>query len=171
METVIHALRARRLLLVLDNCEHLINACAQIAATLLRRCPEVSILASSREALNIEGETVQAISPLAVFEFARQEIGLPIAQLAELDGVQLFLERASAVRPDFALTPENAPLIARICWRLDGIPLAIELAAARVKVLTLEQILDRLDDRFRLLSGGSRASRRSERSLIGAMIC
>ena len=169
LETLVHALRARRLLLVLDNCEHLIAACAQIAATLLRRCPEVSILASSREALNIEGETVQAISPLTVFEFSWQESELPISQLAELEAVQLFLERAAAVCPDFRLTKANAALLARICWRLDGIPLAIELAAARLKVLTLEQILARLDDRFRLLSGGSRVAKTRQQTL-GALI-
>ena len=166
LDTVIHALRARRLLLVLDNCEHLIDACAQIAATLLRSCPELSILATSREALNIEGETVQAITPLAVFEFATQPSELPAAQAAELEAVQLFLERAAAARPDFVLTPKNAPLIARICWRLDGLPLAIELAAARLKVLTLEQILDRLDDRFRLLNAGSRVAQPRQQTLV-----
>ncbi len=169
LETLVHALRARRLLLVLDNCEHLIAACAQIAATLLRSCPEVSILASSREALNIEGETIQPIAPLTVFEFGRQESELPASQLAELEAVQLFAERAAAVRPGFTLTKENGPLVAKICWRLDGIPLAIELAAARVKVLTLQQILDQLDNRFRLLSGGSRVAQTRQRTL-GALI-
>jgi predicted ATPase/class 3 adenylate cyclase len=169
LETLADALRPRHLLLVLDNCEHLISACAQTAATLLRRCPKVTILASSREALNIEGETLQPVPPLGVPEFSRHDNELEPAQIAELEAVKLFIERASAVRPGFSLTPENAPLIARICWRLDGIPLAIELAAARIKVLSLEQIFTRLDDRFRLLSGGSRAALPRQQTL-GALI-
>ena len=169
LDTLIGALRARQLLLVLDNCEHLIAACAQTAATLLRRCAEVKILATSREALNIEGETIQAVPPLAVAEFGRPEAAPELDHLAELEAVQLFGERAAAVRPGFAVTAENAPLVARICWRLDGIPLAIELAAARLKVLSLEQILDRVDDRFHLLSGGSRAALPRQQTL-GALI-
>jgi predicted ATPase len=139
LDTLVDALRARNLLLVLDNCEHLITVCAQITATLLRRCPQVKILATSREALNIEGETIQVVPPLAVTEFRQLETETEISRLGELEAVQLFVDRAAAVRPGFAVKPENAPLIARICWRLDGIPLAIELAAARVKVLSLEQ--------------------------------
>jgi predicted ATPase/class 3 adenylate cyclase len=158
LDTLVEALRPRHLLLVLDNCEHLIGACAQSAATLLRRCPDVRILASSREALNIEGETIQPVPPLGTAEFGWGETDLDVEQLAELEAIQLFVERAAAVKPGFALTPQNASLIAEICWRLDGIPLAIELAAARVKVLPLDQILKRLDDRFRLLSGGSRTA-------------
>ena len=169
LDTLMDALQARHLLLVLDNCEHLIAACAHTAATLLRRCPAVKILATSREALNIEGETIQTVPPLAVAEFGRPEIHPEADRFAELEAVQLFAERAAAARPGFAVTAENAPLLARICWRLDGIPLAIELAAARVKVLSLEQILARLDDRFRLLSGGSRAALPRQQTL-GALI-
>jgi len=169
LDTLIDALRARHLLIVLDNCEHLIAACAQTAATLLRRCPTLKILASSREALNIEGETILTVPPLAVTEFRQLETDTAMDRLADLEAVQLFVERAAAVRLGFVLSPENAPLIARICWRLDGIPLAIELAAARVKVLSLEQILVRLDDRFRLLSGGSRAALPRQQTL-GALI-
>jgi predicted ATPase/class 3 adenylate cyclase len=168
-ETLVAALRPRQLLLVLDNCEHLIGACAQMVAQVLRRCPGVKVLASSREALNIEGETICPVPPLATMGYQELEAGVPMDELAGLEAVQLFVERAAAVRPGFSLTPENALLLARICWRLDGIPLAIELAAARVKVLTLDQILERLDNRFRLLSGGSRAALPRQQTL-GALI-
>jgi predicted ATPase/class 3 adenylate cyclase len=169
LDTLIDALEARNLLVVLDNCEHLIQACAQTASALLRRCPEIRILASSREALNIDGEVILPVPPLITAEFGRVGNDLQIDQLAELEAVQLFVERANAVKPGFSLTEENAKLLAEICWRLDGIPLAIELAAARVKVLSLEQILTRLDDRFRLLSGGSRTALPRQQTL-GALI-
>src|SRR4030095_5052782 len=151
LETIADALRARQLLLILDNCEHIIAPCAQVAATLLRRCPDLVILASSREPLSIAGETIWLVPPLAVPEFRREERGAEFDNLAELEAVQLFVERAASVRPEFSLAPDNVRIVAEICSRLDGIPLAIELAAARVKVLSLQQILARLDDRFRLL--------------------
>ena len=169
LDTLIDAVEARNLLIVLDNCEHLIQACAQTASALLRRCPEIRILASSREALNIDGEVILPVPPLITAEFGRVGNDLQLDQLAELEAVQLFVERAGAVKPGFSLTEENAKLLAEICWRLDGIPLAIELAAARVKVLSLEQILTRLDDRFRLLSGGSRTALPRQQTL-GALI-
>jgi predicted ATPase/class 3 adenylate cyclase len=169
LSTLIDALRPRHLLLVLDNCEHLISACAQIASTLLRNCPQVKIITSSREPLSIEGETLWPVSALAVPDFSRSQESLEFDKLGEFEAVQLFVERAAAVRPDFALTAENAPLVANICWRLDGIPLALELAAARVKVLPLAQILTRLDDRFRLLTGGSRTALPRQQTL-GALI-
>ena len=169
LETLVHALRTRRLLLVMDNCEHLLDACARIASTLLRSCPELRILATSREALSIEGETIQHVSPLKVVEFERPEYARSVDKVAQIEAVQLFLERASAARPEFELTAANALVVAKICWRLDGIPLAIELAAARVKVLTLEQILEQLDDRFRLLSAGNRAAQ-SRQQTLGALI-
>ena len=169
LETLIDKLRARQLLLVLDNCEHLIAGCAQAAEALLRRCPQLAILASSREPLSIAGETIWAVPSLTVPESYRSVEEADFDTLAQLEAVQLFVERAAAVRPDFALTQDNARLIAKLCWRLDGIPLAIELAAARVKVLTLAQILTRLDDRFRLLSGGSRTALPRQQTL-GALI-
>jgi predicted ATPase/class 3 adenylate cyclase len=169
LTTLVDALKTRHLLLVLDNCEHLISGCAQVAATLLRSCPEVKIMASSREPLSIEGETIWGVSPLSVPDFRRNEPVLDLEEIAQLEAVQLFVDRAAAVRPEFRLTAENAELIARICWRLDGIPLAIELAAARVKLLPLAQILERLDDRFRLLTGGSRAALPRQQTL-GALI-
>jgi predicted ATPase/class 3 adenylate cyclase len=169
LDTLADALRARRLLLVLDNCEHLIAACAQIAAALLRRCPDLIILASSREPLSIDGETIWPVPPLTVPEFRRDERDVEFDNLPELEAVQLFAERAASIRPDFSLTPENVRIVAKICWRLDGIPLAIELAAARVKALTLQQILTRLDDRFRLLSTGSRTALPRQQTL-GSLI-
>lgn len=169
LDTLLAALRTRQLLLVLDNCEHLVEACAQVVTTLLRRCPGVNVLASSREALNISGESIYPVPPLGTLEYSDLSEGVNPNQLAELEAVQLFVERAASVRPGFAVTPENAALIGRICWRLDGIPLAIELAAARVKVLSLDQILTRLDDRFRLLSGGSRTALPRQQTL-GALI-
>jgi predicted ATPase/class 3 adenylate cyclase len=169
LATLTEVLRTRKLLLVLDNCEHLVAACAQIASTLLRHCPDLKIIASSREPLSIEGETVWAVSALAVPEMDLQDSSPEFKDLENLEAVQLFVERAAAVRPDFTLTPENAPLVAKICWRLDGIPLALELAAARIKVLPLTQILARLDDRFRLLTGGSRTALPRQQTL-GALI-
>ncbi|HET7091269.1 MAG TPA: tetratricopeptide repeat protein [Anaerolineae bacterium] len=150
-------LRAKHLLLILDNCEHLIDACAHLADHLLRACAHLKILASSREALGIAGEIAFRVPSLAVppdvLSAARDLEGL-----TRCESAQLFVERTMAVQPHFAVTPQNAPAIAQICQRLDGIPLALELAAARVKVLSVEQIAARLNDRFRLLTGGSRAA-------------
>jgi predicted ATPase/class 3 adenylate cyclase len=169
LDTLISALRSRQLLIVLDNCEHLIGACAETASALLRCCPELKILASSREPLGIAGESIWGVPSLAVPDFSRDEQEPSFEEIESLEAVQLFVDRAKAVRPDFALTPRNAPVVAKICWRLDGIPLAIELAAARVKVLTPEQILTRLDNRFQLLSGGSRTALPRQQTL-GALI-
>ncbi|MFT3896019.1 MAG: adenylate/guanylate cyclase domain-containing protein [Anaerolineales bacterium] len=134
-------LRDKKLLLILDNCEHLIQACAKLANDLLHQCAALKILASSREALGIAGE-----------------MSYHIPSLADSESMRLFCERASAVNPNFHLTESNASYVAQICSRLDGIPLAIELAAARAKLLSPEQIASRLDDRFRLLVGGSRTA-------------
>ena len=152
-ETVANFLRAKQLLLALDNCEHLIHACAQLVDTLLSQCPTLKVLATSRETLGVPGE-VAWIVPLLSLPDAQQLP--PVPGLEKYEAVQLFLERSTAVQPDFALTEKNAPSVTQICQRLDGIPLAIELAAARVKVLSVEQIAARLDDRFGLLTGGSR---------------
>lgn len=169
LDTLINALHGWRLLLVLDNCEHLIGTVADIAGTLLRRCPELHILASSREPLSIAGETIWPVPTLDVPEFVRGGATPPMSSFAELEAVQLFVERAAAVKPGFKLTPENAMTVARLCWRLDGIALAIELAAARVKLLTPAQILARIDDRFHLLSSGSRNALPRQQTL-GALI-
>jgi predicted ATPase/class 3 adenylate cyclase len=138
---VMDYLRDKKLLLILDNCEHLIEACARLADDLLHECVGLRILASSREALGIAGETAYRIP-----------------SLADSESTQLFVDRACAANAKFNLTDSNAPAIAQICRRLDGIPLAIELAAARVRLLSPEQIASRLDDRFRLLIGGSRTA-------------
>ena len=154
LDLLLDYLRAKHLLLILDNCEHLVEAAAQLTHTLLSACPHLKILASSREALGVPGETAYRLPSLS----------LPDAQAASLDSllqndcVRLFVERAMAAYPPFRLQEKNAFAIADICTRLDGIPLAIELAAARTKVFSPEQIDARLDDRFRLLTGGSRTA-------------
>ena len=165
-ETLIEALDSRRLLLVLDNCEHLTNACAALAARLLRACPQLRILTTSREPLGVPGEVAWPVPPLALPE---EDGAAPLAVLAGAEAVRLFVERASAARPGFALTERNAAAVARICRRLDGLPLAIELAAARVRALAPGEIATRLDDRFRLLVGGGRASPPRHQTLRAAI--
>jgi predicted ATPase/class 3 adenylate cyclase len=163
LATLTDYLRAKQLLLILDNCEHLIEACAQLADALLHACPRLHILASSREALGIAGETTYRVPSLSCPD-PRQVIGAgskpaptqPALHMYE--AVRLFIDRAVSAQPHFTVTNANAPTVAQICQRLDGIPLAIELAAARVKGLKVEQIAQRLDDRFRLLTGGSRTA-------------
>jgi predicted ATPase/class 3 adenylate cyclase len=148
-------LRNRKALLVFDNCEHLIEACAKLADLLLRSCQEVTILATSREALGLPGELAWPVPSLSLPDMKQ----LPdIEQLSQYESVRLFSDRAVLVQPHFALTKDNALAVAQTCYRLDGIPLAIELAAARVKMISVEQIASRLDDRFRLLTGGSRTA-------------
>ena len=135
LATLTDTLRSQRLLLVLDSCEHLIGACADLAERLLRACPNLRILATSREPLRIAGETSWAVPALSVPDPRR----LPSPErLVDFDGVRLFVERAGSVLPGFGVTERNAPTMARICWRLDGIPLALELAAPWVKTLNLE---------------------------------
>jgi len=155
LDTLVNFLRPKQLLLVLDNCEHLVDTSAHIAAHLLAACPHLKIMATSRESLNIAGESVWLVPTLSLPD--PQKLSL-LDLLMDYEGIRLFVERATALRSDFALTEANASFVAQVCHRLDGIPLAIELAAARVKVLTPEQIAARLDDRFRLLTGGSRAA-------------
>ncbi|MGH7535076.1 MAG: ATP-binding protein, partial [Gemmatimonadales bacterium] len=144
-------LRSRRVLLVLDNCEHLIAAAADLCEVLLGRCSDLSILATSREALDVPGEAVWRVPSLS----------LPPADVAaggELSGdaVALFCDRARVVDPEFRLSADNAPAVARICRLLDGIPLALELAAARLRMLRPDQVAERLDNCFGLLTGGGR---------------
>ena len=160
--TLADYLRDKRLLLVLDNCEHLIDECARIADLLLRRCPDLRILASSRESLGIAGETVFKVPSLAIPDPGSLP---PLDELARFESMQLFAQRAGSVQPAFRLTAQNAPAVAQIACRLDGIPLALELAAARVRSLSPEQIAARLDDRFRLLTGGSRAAVQRQQTL------
>ena len=147
-DTLADYVRPKQLLLILDNCEHLIDACAQLADTLLRACPSLKILASSREALGIAGEVAWSVPSLSL---PGSESPPTFAQAMQYEAVRLFVERATAAQPAFALTEQNVQVVVRICRRLDGIPLALELAAVRLKALSLEQIEARLDDRFRLL--------------------
>jgi len=155
LEVLIEYLRTKSLLLILDNCEHLIEACAKISETLLRACPNLKFLASSREALDIAGEVAYRVPSLRTPDLDQLP---PPEELLEVESIRLFVDRARAAKPDFKLTQDNASFIAQICSRLDGIPLAIELAAARVKMMSPQQIASRLDDRFRLLTGGSRTA-------------
>lgn len=154
LQALLEYLRAKNMLLILDNCEHLIEVCAQLANTLLRAASGLKILASSRETLGIAGETVYHVPSLPLPDM--QEVSFDA--LSQNDCIRLFTDRALAAYPTFQLKEKIAPAIADICRKLDGIPLAIELAAARIKVLRLEQIATLLDDRFRLLAYGSRAA-------------
>ena len=153
-ETLSDHLRSEKMLLVLDNCEHLVEGCAALAEALLRTCPQVRILATSREALGVAGESTWLVPSLALPEPKQQ---LPIEELTRYEAIRLFVERAKAVVSTFELTEQNAPAVARLCQGLDGMPLAIELAAARVRVLSVEQIASRLDGSFGLLTSGSRS--------------
>ncbi len=155
LDVLVDYLRTKTVLLVLDNCEHLIEACAQISETLLQACPKLRVLASSREALGITGEVAYRVPSLST---PHPENLPPLDQLQKADSIRLFVDRAASAKPGFTLTDVNAFSLAQICYRLDGIPLAIELAASRVKVLSPDQIAARLDDRFRLLTGGSRTA-------------
>jgi predicted ATPase/class 3 adenylate cyclase len=165
IELITQYLKGKQLLLLMDNCEHLIEACAVLADYLLRSCPGIKIIASSRETLGISGETIFSVPSLALPESADHSL----EELLRFEAVQLFVERAEAAQPKFSLTEQNATAVIRICRRLDGIPLALELAAARIKVFNAEQIASRLDDRFRLLTGGSRMALPRQQTL-GALI-
>jgi predicted ATPase len=159
-------LRSKKILLVIDNCEHLIGACAQIVENLLRACPDLRVLATSRERLGIGGETAWRVPSLSLPDFGSRP---PIESLRQYEAVRLFIDRATSAVPGFMVTDQNAPEVAQICHRLDGIPLAIELAAARVKALSVEQIVERLDDRLRLLTGGSRTALPRHQTLRATM--
>jgi predicted ATPase/class 3 adenylate cyclase len=159
-------LHGKNMLLLLDNCEHLVDACAQMADRILRSAPNMCILASSREALGIAGEITYRVPSLGLPDVDHLP---PIDVVSQYDAVKLFVERALATIPTFTVTKQNAPFLAQICHRLDGIPLAIELAAAKVRVLSVEQIARRLDDRFRLLTGGSRTALERHQTLRAAI--
>lgn len=152
-ENLENYLKSRHTLLVLDNCEHLVDTCAAFVARLLRCCPRLKLLVTSREGLGIPGEVKYRLPSLALPSPERQ---LEIQQFTSYDAIQLFTERAQAAMPSFQVMPENAAQILNICNRLDGIPLALELAAARLDMLTIEELADRLEDVFRILVGGGR---------------
>jgi predicted ATPase len=165
-ETLSDYLASKKVLLVLDNCEHLIEACAELAEALLRSCPGLRVLTTSREALDISGEVAWPVPSLSLPDLRRMP---NIESLSRYESARLFLERTEAVKPTFALTEQNAPSVAKICYRLDGIPLALELAAARTKVLSVEEISERLDDCFGLLTVGSRTALPRHRTLRATM--
>jgi predicted ATPase len=149
MDTLLRFVGDSRMLLVLDNCEHLLDASAELAVALLGACPAVTLMATSREPIGVAGEVSWRVPSLSLAD----------------EAIELFADRARQVRPDFRLTDDNAPIAAEICVRLDGVPLAIELAAARVRVLSLTEIRDSLHDRFRLLTGGARTAVRRQQTL------
>jgi predicted ATPase/class 3 adenylate cyclase/DNA-binding CsgD family transcriptional regulator len=149
MDTLTRVIGGRHMLVVLDNCEHLIDACASLTVALLGACPAVTIFATSREPLRVAGEVAWPVPSLSLAD----------------EAIALFTDRARQVRPDFSVTADNAATVTEICRRLDGIALAIELAAARVRALSLAQILDSLHDRFRLLTGGARTAVRRQQTL------
>ncbi|MCK2212666.1 tetratricopeptide repeat protein [Actinomadura sp. ATCC 31491] len=153
---LVETLGGRRVLLVLDNCEPVVGECAELCRDLLGRCPQVTVLATSREPLRVPGETVWRVPPLSV-------------DGADSEAVRLFAARAAAASAGFELTGENTPLVVELCQALDGLPLAIELAAALVRVLSVRQLAERLDDRFRLLAGGARTAPARHRTLRAAV--
>ncbi|WP_063043840.1 protein kinase domain-containing protein [Nocardia pseudovaccinii] len=160
-EVVVEFLFTRKALLVLDNCEQVVAAVAQLIDTLLRTCPHLRILATSREPLDIAGEAVLRVPPLTVPDPERSSLpGLP-----KYDAVTLFVDRATAVVPGFELNDDNKATVARICARLDGLPLAIELAAARIRTMSTDQILQRLDDRYTLLTRAIRTAPTRQQTL------
>jgi predicted ATPase/DNA-binding SARP family transcriptional activator len=166
IETLTDYLQEREMLLVLDNCEHVVEASAQLVASLLQKCPDLHILTTSREALGVGGELPWRVRSLSVPD----AVSLPSAEsVSEYEGVALFVDRASSPVGSFVLNNENAGLVAAVCQTLDGIPLAIELAAAKLKVLSLAQIAERLSDRFRLLTGGSRTAMPRQQTLRAAI--
>jgi non-specific serine/threonine protein kinase len=165
-ETLLDFLQPKELLLMLDNCEHLVTACAHLVELLLRTCPRLRILATSREALNIPGELVWLVPSLPLPQTSSLP---PLEELMQYGAIQLFIERAATVLPSFALTRENAGAVLQICRRLDGIPLATELAAARVKVLSVEQIAARLDDAYQILTVGRRTALPRHQTLRATM--
>jgi predicted ATPase len=166
------ALRRTHVLLLLDNCEHLIGACAELVEALLRACAALHILTTSREVLGLAGERAWRVPSLSVPD-ARVVQGTD--ELVGYEAVRLFVDRARAASREFTLTDLNAPAVAEVCCRLDGIPLALELAAARTSLLTVQQIAARLDDRFRLLTGGAErlhlGSKRCAAPSTGASAC
>jgi predicted ATPase/class 3 adenylate cyclase len=147
-------LQRKKLLLIFDNCEHLIDACAKLVQKLVRDAINIKVITTSHEALDIQGELIWQVHSLSLPDAGKASV---TDEVEKYEAVQLFIERAILVQPQFQLTKENASSVARICSRLDGIPLAIELAAARVRSMNVEEIAKRLEDRFRLLMGGNRS--------------
>ncbi len=162
LDALVVYLRSRQVILIVDNCEHLIEACADLANTVLRACPALRILATSREPLGIAGEITWVVPSLSL---ANPKERLPLDGFMRSEAIQLFVDRATAAQPSFRVTESNAVAISQICYRLDGIPLAIELAAARVAAFGVEQIARRLDESFRLLTAGHRTGLARQQTL------
>ncbi|HZP83849.1 MAG TPA: tetratricopeptide repeat protein, partial [Chthonomonadaceae bacterium] len=158
LETLTETLRSKQMLLLLDNCEHLLDAAAHLSSALLQRCPRLQIVASSREGLGIAGEQTYRVPSLSLPPLKEATESADLAEALRYESVRLFADRAASVKPDVTFSDAQAATLVRLCHRLDGIPLAIELAAARIKALPLEPLAARLDDRFRLLTGGSRTA-------------
>ena len=156
MDTLLRFVRDRQMLLVLDNCEHLLDACAELVVALLGAAPGLTVLATSREPIGVAGEATWRVPSLSLAD----------------DAIELFADRARLARPTSASPSDNAATVTEICRRLDGMPLAIELAAARVRALSLAEILEGLHDRFRLLTGGSRTAVRRQQTLacVGGLV-
>ncbi len=207
--TLADALRGRQLLLILDTCEHVVDAIADLVRDLIAACPLLRLVATSREPLRVRGETVWRVPPLSLPALSLPALSLPAlslpaqswpphalrpealrayppaglpaaafpdrlaamtpAEAAQHEAVRLFVDRAAAVRPGFTLTSENCGQVAQLCWTLDGVPLAIELAAARIRALSVDQIADRIDDRFRLLASGDRTAPPRQQTLQAAV--
>ena len=167
VEALMKHVKDQRLLLILDNCEHLVQTCGELAARLVQAGPHLKVLASSREHLHVAGETTYSVPALAGPDPSQ---AIVLTALMNFEAVRLFVECAQAAQAGFRVTDKNARAVADICHRLDGIPLAIELAAARVRVMSVEMIAARLGDRFRLLTGGDRSAlprQQTLRALIG----
>lgn len=162
VESIVYWLKLKKALLILDNCEHVVEAAAKLVDSILRGCPNVRIIVASRQALGIDGEMVHRVASLAVPE---KLDNLTVRDALEYEAIALFVERASAAVEDFKLTDANAKTVANICRRLDGIALALELAAPRLKALTVDQLLDKLNERFRLLTGGKRTSLQRQQTM------
>ena len=168
-ETIAGSLETRTVLLLLDNCEHLVEECAEMAGTLLRRCPALRILTTSREALGVPGEVVWELPPLPVPEPPAPGAAGVMDAFSDCPAVRLFLDRAVTAAPAFALSAQSAPYVAEICRRLEGLPLAIELAAARVRLISVQEISTRLDDCLRLLAVRSTTLPQRQQTLRGAV--
>ncbi len=166
LETLLTHLSGRSALLLIDNCEHVISSAADLAEAILQRSPDSRIIATSRELLGVGGEIAYGMRSMSL---PREVTGIGPVALARYDAVQLFLERAAAAKPDFFITADNSPAVAEICQRLDGMPLAIELAAARLRSFTPQQIADYLDQRFRILTGGARTALPRQQTLAAAI--
>jgi non-specific serine/threonine protein kinase len=166
IQTLAGFLKNKKLVVILDNCEHLLAATSELVRTLLAECPGVHFLATSREPLSLSDETIWLVPSMAL---PAADISLQLEQLAQSEAIQLFVARANAALPGFTLTESNAAAVEQICRRLDGIPLAIELAAARVKLLQVEQIANRLGDSMQLLAHGSRVAAPRHQTMRAAL--